>query len=244
MSDLARSPAAAPPDGDEVALRLQRVSKRYGSNPAAPAALSEVSLDLPRGATALLTGPSGAGKSTLLALAACMMRPSEGRVWLAGQPADRLPEQRLTLLRREQVGLLLQSPSLLPGDTVLDNVVLPLLPQGLGWAEVRRRGNEALEAVGVPELARRRAGDLSGGEARRVALARALVGRPCLLVADEPSASLDRAALGDLVALFAALRARRQTLLIASHDPWFWDELRPDLRIHLEGGRVVAPAPC
>jgi putative ABC transport system ATP-binding protein len=186
-------------------------------------AVIDVSLTVERGAVTVFKGPSGSGKSTLLSLVGCMARPTSGRVVVGGRDVGRLPERFLTEVRRATFGFIFQQYHLLPEVSVLDNVLLPLYPLPLGFAEMRRRAEVQLGRFGLAGKRAVRTGALSGGEQQRVAIARALVNDPQILIADEPTAHLDRHNALALLELFGELNREGVTLLIATHDPLVHD---------------------
>ncbi|MFE9415903.1 ABC transporter ATP-binding protein [Streptomyces griseofuscus] len=189
--------------------------KAHGRTPA----LRGTSVALAAGEILAVTGPSGSGKSTLLHMLAGIVRPDEGSVSYAGQRLDRLPEQRLTELRRTEFGVVFQFGQLIPELTAVDNVGLPLLLAGTSRTEARGRAGEWLERFGVRGQAELRPGELSGGQAQRVALARALVTGPKVVFADEPTGALDSLA-GEQVmtALVRTARAAGTAVLLITHD--------------------------
>ncbi|TGZ18022.1 macrolide ABC transporter ATP-binding protein [Streptomyces sp. S816] len=201
--------------GAEPLLAGLDLVKAHGRTPA----LRGASIALAAGEILAVTGASGSGKSTLLHMLAGIVRPDEGSVSYAGQRLDRLPEQRLTELRRTEFGVVFQFGQLIPELTAVDNVGLPLLLAGTSRTEARRRAGEWLERFGVREQEELRPGQLSGGQAQRVALARALVTGPKVVFADEPTGALDSLA-GEQVmtALVRTARAADTAVLLITHD--------------------------
>ncbi|MFH8340503.1 ABC transporter ATP-binding protein [Streptomyces sp. AM6-12] len=189
--------------------------KTHGRTPA----LRGASIALAAGEILAVTGASGSGKSTLLHMLAGIVRPDGGAVTYAGQRLDRLPERRLTELRRTEFGVVFQFGQLVPELTAVDNVGLPLLLAGVSRAEARRRAGEWLERFGVREQAELRPGGLSGGQAQRVALARALVTGPKVVFTDEPTGALDSLASEQVMtALVRTARAAGTAVLLITHD--------------------------
>jgi ABC-type lipoprotein export system ATPase subunit len=181
-------------------------------------ALDHVSFEVEPGELVLVTGRSGAGKSTLLNLVATLDRPDGGRIVVDGVALDELRDT--ARYRREVVGYVFQLHHLLGDLTALENAEVPLMPQGGHARDRARRAREALEEAGVAQRAHHRPAQLSGGERQRVAVARALVNRPRLLLADEPTASLDEESAAELLALLTTLRDEHgMTILLVSHDP-------------------------
>ncbi|MFD7703491.1 ABC transporter ATP-binding protein [Streptomyces caelestis] len=196
-------------------IEVREVSRRYDDG---PPALHEASLTVRPGEAVAVLGPSGSGKSTLLNLIAGLDRPDAGTVTVDGVRVDRLGEAGSALFRRSRIGMVFQFFNLLDDLTVFDNVALPARLAGAGRAEADRRAAELLELLGIDRHARSYPGRLSGGERQRVAVARALVNRPALLLADEPTGALDTAAGEDVSGLLGALHAEGQTLVVVTHD--------------------------
>jgi cell division transport system ATP-binding protein len=195
-------------------ISFSAVAKRY---PGGQEALRGVSFTLPPGEFAFIAGHSGAGKSTLLKLIPAIERPSSGAVVVNGQNVGALKKAAVPYLRRN-LGLVFQDQKLLYDRSVFDNVMLPLAFGDLSGREAARRARAALEKVGL--LARERANpvQLSGGEQQRLAIARAVVNRPAVLIADEPTANLDAASATEVLEIFAAFNQVGVTVLIATHD--------------------------
>jgi putative ABC transport system ATP-binding protein len=200
-------------------VELRGVRKTYRLGTHVVPALQGVHLQVRRGEMLALTGPSGSGKSTLLNLCGLIDRPDAGEILLRGMSVHALGEAQATLLRREAIGFVFQSFNLVPVMTVAENVDYPLFLAGLGAAERRRRVAEALAAVGLAAHAQHRPDALSGGQRQRVSIARALVKRPALVIADEPTASLDSHTAEQLLDL---MRERCHldgaTFVMATHD--------------------------
>jgi putative ABC transport system ATP-binding protein len=196
-------------------IDVDDVSRRFEG---APAALDHLSLDVAPGECLALLGPSGSGKSTLLNLIAGLDRPSEGTVTVAGTRVDKLGEAAAARYRRATIGLVFQFFNLLDDLTVLDNVLLPAQIAGQPAAQARRRAVELLETLGIDRHASAYPGRLSGGERQRVAVARALMNRPPLLLADEPTGALDTASGAEVRKLLADLHADGQTIVLVTHD--------------------------
>ena len=202
-----------------TALELLGVSKVRGEGRMAVRALREVSLRLEPGELALLEGPSGSGKTTLLAVAAGLLRPDAGEVRIGGQVLPLGDVEARRRLRARSIGFVFQRSNLLPGLTALENVLVQAALAGLGAGEAERRARELLEALGVAHLAGRLTGGLSAGEEQRFAVARGLVHAPLVVLADEPTASLDGPAGRSVVeALLALGRERGAGILVATHD--------------------------
>lgn len=196
-------------------IELSGVSRRYDDG---PPALHEVSLTVRPGEAVAIVGPSGSGKSTLLNLIAGLDRPDAGTVTVDGVRVDRLGEARSALYRRSRIGMVFQFFNLLDDLTVGDSVALPARLAGVSRREADRRAAHLLELLGIARHVRAHPARLSGGERQRVAVARALMNRPALLLADEPTGALDTAAGGDVGRLLADLNAEGQTVVVVTHD--------------------------
>ena len=195
-------------------LQFTHVFKRY---PQGGEALVGVNFRLERGEMAFLTGHSGAGKSTLLKLIPIIERPTRGHIMLDGQNLSRLPDRDIPYVRRK-LGLIFQDFRLLHDRTVFDNVALPLIIAGFGQAEIGRRVRAALDKVRLLNKEKRYPIGLSGGEQQRVGIARAIVHKPPIILADEPTGNLDPELSAEIMALFGEFNQVGVTLLIASHD--------------------------
>ncbi len=195
-------------------IQFDNVSKRY---PGGHAGLSEVSFHMAPGEMAFLTGHSGAGKSTLLKLIGLLERATRGQVWVNRHNLNRLKPREIPYLRRE-VGIIFQDHRLLHDRTVFDNVALPLVVAGLGHQEIRRRVSAALDKVSLLNKQKVLPITLSGGEQQRVGIARAVVSKPPVLLADEPTGNLDPELSREIMNLFLQFSQVGVTLLIASHD--------------------------
>ncbi|KUL69554.1 MULTISPECIES: ABC transporter ATP-binding protein [unclassified Streptomyces] len=196
-------------------IDIRDVSRTYGEG---PPALAGVSLGVRAGEALAVLGPSGSGKSTLLNLIAGLDRPSGGSVTVDGLRVDRLGESASARYRRARIGMVFQFFNLLEDLTVADNVLLPAQLAGVPRAEARQRAAELLARLGVERHAGAHPARLSGGERQRVAVARALMNRPPLLLADEPTGALDTASGDDVRELLAALNADGQTIVLVTHD--------------------------
>jgi predicted ABC-type transport system involved in lysophospholipase L1 biosynthesis ATPase subunit len=208
-----------PADPDGVIVRAAGLTREYGTPRAPVHALRGVSFEIRRGERVALLGKSGSGKSTLLNLLGGLDRPTAGTARVAGQELGRLGRSALARFRLGTVGMVFQSFNLVPWRTALQNVELPLVFAGLPPRQRRERARRALEAVGLGERLHHRPAQLSGGESQRVAVARALVNAPPVLLADEPTGNLDSATAAEVVALLDAhVREHGTTLLLVTHD--------------------------
>lgn len=214
-------------------IRLETVTKRYAGG---QEALSGLSLSVARGEMVFVTGHSGAGKSTLLRLIALIERPTTGQVIVDGQNTGRVRRRQIPKYRR-QIGMVFQDHKLLYDRPVADNVALPLVIAGVGHRETQRKVRAALDQVGLLHKEKQTPETLSAGEQQRVGIARAIVTRPKLLIADEPTGNLDPDLSLEVMRIFRRFNEVGVTLLIASHDIALIDKLGCR-RIALENGRL------
>lgn len=183
-----------------------------------------------------IMGSSGSGKSTLMNLIGCLDQPTGGEYRLNGERVSELDDVELARIRNREIGFVFQTFNLLARSTALHNVELPLVYAGVGRKERRRRSEETLEKVGLSDRMRHHPNELSGGQRQRVAVARALVTKPSLLLADEPTGNLDSTTSREIMALFEALHRSGQTIVVVTHNPQVAD--RADRQIHLVDGSV------
>jgi len=218
-------------------ISASAVTKRY---PEGLEALRDVSFEIAAGEMVFITGHSGAGKSTLFRLLAAIERPTSGSIVVNGQNLAALRKGAVPYLRRN-FGLIFQDQKLLFDRSVLENVLLPLAIVGLPAKEAQRRARAALDKVGLLDREKAHPIALSGGEQQRLAIARAVVNRPAILLADEPAANLDSESAADILNIFLAFHQVGVTLLIATHDPLWLARLAPR-QLQLERGRLIAGA--
>lgn len=215
-------------------IELQNVTKRYPGN---RDALTQLDLVLERGEMAFLTGPSGAGKSTLLKLIAAIERPTRGRILINQKNITHIPKRKIPNLRRF-MGIVFQDHHLLYDRSVFDNVSLPLLIAGYTRAEISRRVRAALDKVALLNKEKAMPITLSGGEQQRVGIARAVVHKPAILLADEPTGNLDPGLSAEIMQLFSEFNQVGVTVLIASHDLDLISRLGRRI-IRLQGGQRI-----
>ena len=220
-----------------LAVEALDLERTYASGHTTVAALARVTLGIRRGEFVAVMGPSGSGKSTLLNVVAGLERPTGGTVRVDGEDLARLDEEALARHRSKRVGMVFQAFNLLPRLRVVDNVALPLAFAGIPMAERIRRARAILERLGMTARAEHRTNELSGGELQRAAVARALIGDPAILLADEPTGNLDSANGAALIALFEELHAQSQTVLLVTHDAQI--AAHAERVIRMRDGRVV-----
>ena len=222
----------------ENVVTCRGVSRTYDEEAVPVHALRQVDFELNTGEWVSLAGPSGSGKSTLLHVIGGLDQPNEGSIVVDGVEITELAAAGLSDLRLHRIGFVFQAYNLIPVLSALENVEFILQLQGVDGAERRQRSLEALESLGIPELADRRPGEMSGGQQQRVAIARAIVTNPVLLLADEPSANLDTATTEELLDVLRDLnRNRGVTILTATHDPMVMGYT--SRQVNLRDGRVV-----
>lgn len=225
-------------------LSVADARKVYADGEAWVEALAGVTLSIPRGVLWVLCGPSGSGKTTLLGVLGGLVTPSSGDARVRGESIVRMRDHHRTRLRREVVGFVFQELGLLSGMTVLDNVLLPLIPQGGPSRADREAALASLGRFGLGARARTKVERLSGGERQRVAIARALVARPEVLLLDEPTAHLDGQHAREVVDLLVSLRDEGgRTVVAATHDPRLAQDPRVDRVLDMADGRLLAQDP-
>jgi putative ABC transport system ATP-binding protein len=208
--------------GDMPLIRLEGISRVFAGEAEEPSvALRDVTVDIGRGEYVSVSGPSGCGKSTLLSILALLDTPTEGRYWLAGRAVDRLSPADRARTRNVDIGLVFQSFNLIADLTVYENVEYPLTLRGVSPEERRDRVTSALERVGVAGRAKQRPGSLSGGHQQMVAVARAIAGRPPIVLADEPTGNLDSASGEVVMRMLSELHAGGSTICLATHNPHY-----------------------
>jgi putative ABC transport system ATP-binding protein len=221
------------------ALALRDVTKLHESEPPVTA-LRSVSLTIESEEFVAVIGPSGSGKSTLLAIAGTLERPTSGHVSVAGHAVGDLDDASLSAVRADHIGFIFQQFHLIAAFSALENVAHGLLYRGTPPEERRVRAMASLEAVGLAPRAHHRPGELSGGECQRVAIARALVGGPSIVLADEPTGSLDTVTGLEILTLLHELNARGTTLVVVTHNPEVAESV--PRTIHLRDGVIASEA--
>jgi len=202
-------------------VKIENVSKVYGADgeSAAVSVLSDVSIEITEGEFVCLMGPSGSGKSTLLTIVGAMNHPTTGRVLVDEIDVYGLADERRADFRREYLGFVFQQHHLMPYLTSLENAMLPLATASMSTKEKRERAMNVLDKVGLADKASRLPNQLSGGEQGRLAIARAIVNEPPLILADEPTGSLDTKTGHEVMEVFLKLNAQRQTVFMVTHNP-------------------------
>ena len=199
-------------------IRLQKISRRYQMGTETVHALREISLEIQRGEYVAIMGPSGSGKSTLMNLIGCLDSPTSGEYELNGVEVSEMDDNRLAEVRNKEIGFVFQTFNLLPRSNALRNVELPLIYSGMPADERHHLALEALANVGLGDRIHHKPNELSGGQRQRVAVARALVNRPSILLADEPTGNLDSKTGEEMMSLFKQLWNRGNTIILVTHE--------------------------
>ena len=216
-------------------IRLQKMSRRYKMGTEIVHALREVTLEIVRGEYVAIMGPSGSGKSTLMNLVGCLDTPTGGTYELNGQYVSEMDDNQLAEIRNREIGFIFQTFNLLPRSDALRNVELPLVYAGVKSAERRRIALEKLASVGLADRVHHKPNELSGGQRQRVAVARALVNKPAILLADEPTGNLDSKTGVEILGLFEELSRTGNTIIVVTHEEAVARHARRIIRIR-DGG--------
>jgi putative ABC transport system ATP-binding protein len=218
-------------------VRTAGISKHYPSGGTIVRAVSNVSLTIEHGEFVAIRGRSGSGKSTLMHLLGLLDRPDSGEYALQGREVAKLSEDRRAAIRSHDIGFVFQLPALLPRATALENVELPLVYAGVPRSERRYRAKDALERVGLADRCHHWPNQLSGGEQQRVVIARATVNDPALILADEPTGSLDSGTSNEILTLFEGLHRDGHTIIVVTHATEVADRARRQITLH--DGRII-----
>lgn len=221
-------------------IKTDNITKIYGQGqPDEFVAVSDASLTIYSGEITVLKGPSGSGKTTLLSLLGCMAKPSSGAILVNGKNVVKLTERFLAHFRRQTFGFIFQQFNLIRDISALENILLPLYPSNLGFRECRRQGMELLEKFSMQQKAATPVRKLSGGEQQRVAIARALINKPDIIIADEPTAHLDRSRSEDFLKILWQLNSEGKTVIIATHDPLVYECPEVTHVLEIENGMIT-----
>jgi putative ABC transport system ATP-binding protein len=199
-------------------LHLRGITRDFQLGAQTVHVLKGIDLDIQRGDYVALMGPSGSGKSTLMNLLGCLDTPTSGTYVLAGRDVSRMAEAELAAVRNQEIGFVFQTFNLIPRQTALDNVALPLVYAGIGKEERLDRAADVLRSVGLGDRMDHRPNQLSGGQRQRVAIARALVNKPSLILADEPTGNLDSTTSEEIMRLFDDIHQAGNTLVVVTHE--------------------------
>ena len=222
-------------------IRLIDIRKVFnGHKPNEFVAIDGVTLTIDYNGVTAITGPSGSGKTTLLSIIGGMARPTSGRIMLNEQEMTSLPERFLTEIRRRKFGIIFQQFNLIKGMTPLENVMIPAYPNGEKYDLLKKRAINLLEMMELGGKAYSKVEWLSGGEAQRTAIARALINNPDCIIADEPTAHLDTCLSKEFMGIMGRLKSEEKTILIASHDPMVYESTVIDRVVKMRDGKIVS----
>ncbi len=221
-------------------IHLDNIRKVFNAGkPNEFVAIDGVHLTIEAQRATALKGPSGSGKTTLLSILGCMARPTSGRITLKDRELSSLPERFLTEIRRETFGVIFQQFNLIKGITSLENVMIPAYPKGEKFASLKKRAMDLLDLLNLADKAQAKVEWLSGGEAQRTAIARALINNPAIIIADEPTAHLDSRLSLEFMEIMRRLKKEGKTILIASHDPLVYESDVIDRIVEMRDGKLI-----
>jgi putative ABC transport system ATP-binding protein len=223
-------------------IQLKNVTKIFNRHrPDEFVALDDISLALAPRTVTVFKGPSGSGKTTLLSIIGCMAKPTTGRVFLDEKEITSLPERFLTQIRRKTFGFIFQQFNLIKGISAIENVMLPAYTSVGNHNGLRERATHLLDTLGLSGKAGSRVEWLSGGEAQRVTIARALINNPSVIIADEPTAHLDTKLSRDFLSIMEGLKEEQKSILLASHDPLVCESVMIDKVVEMRDGKILPP---
>ena len=222
-------------------IRLEQIRKTFNQGqPNAFEAIRGVDLCIDEHLVTVFKGPSGSGKTTLLSMIGCLSRPTSGRIVRGDERLSGLPERFMTQVRRETFGFIFQHFNLIKGLSVVENVMLPAYPLGPDHKQLRQDALHLLQRFNLEHRALARVESLSGGEAQRTAICRALINRPEILIADEPTANLDSKLSAEFMDIVAELKQGGRTILLSSHDPLVFESSAVDRIVEVHDGQIVS----
>lgn len=202
----------------ENIIELKKIVRNFPLGNQVVKVLKGIDLEVKRNEYTALMGPSGSGKSTLMNLLGCLDTPTSGEYWLNGQNVSQLVDNELAEIRNREIGFVFQTFNLLPRSTALENVMLPLIYAGFSSKDRKERAEEVLTQVGLQDRMDHRPNQLSGGQRQRVAVARALVNKPSIILADEPTGNLDTKTSVEIMALFSEIQSQGNTVILVTHE--------------------------
>ena len=218
-------------------IRLSKISKRFSEANKNITVLKNINLKINKGELVSLSGPSGSGKSTLLHIIALLDKPTSGEVFFKRKSFSKSNEREKDLVRRKGISIIYQQNNLLSDFTALENVTIPLINNGYSWTESVHRASKILSSVNLSKRLEHFPSELSGGEQQRVAVARALITEPDIILADEPTGSLDRKTANEIFSLFLKLKSKKRAILYATHNRELSN--RADYKLNILDGNVL-----
>jgi len=218
-------------------IKLSKISKKFVQSNKDIVVLKNINLKIKKGELISLTGPSGSGKSTLLHIIALLDKPTSGEVFFKEKSFSKSNDSEKDLVRRRGISIIYQQNNLLSDFTALENVVIPLINNGSLWTESVKKANKVLSLVGLSKRLNHFPSELSGGEQQRVAVARAIITEPDLILADEPTGSLDRKTANEIFSLFKKLKSKKRTILYATHNRELSN--RADYKLNILDGNIT-----
>ena len=205
----------------KIVIETKNITKKYNEGEESElTVLRNITMKIHKGEFAAIIGPSGSGKTTLLDIVGCLLKPTEGKLWIEGHEIHRLSENKLARIRRDKIGFVFQQYNLITSGTALDNVELPMRIAGVKKKHAREKARELLELVGLGHRLKHKPGQLSGGEQQRVAIARSLANDPEIILADEPTGNLDTKTGAVIMKILKKLNEEKHyTVVVITHDP-------------------------
>jgi len=225
-------------ENNKEVISIENIYKIYDAGFIQVEALKRINLKVKRGEYLAIMGPSGSGKSTLMNIIGCLDRPTTGEYFFEGERISELDDDKLAYIRNKRVGFVFQTYNLLPRSDAISNVELPLIYAGVEATERKKRALSALTMVGIANRAKHRPNELSGGESQRIAIARAIVNEPSIILADEPTGNLDTKAGSEIMAIFRKINDEGKTIILVTHDPEIAKEARRLVR--LRDGEIIS----
>jgi len=226
-------------------IKLKNATKIYEINKNNTiTAIKDINLHIEQGQLVILKGVSGSGKSTILSLIAGLSRPTEGEVIVDGKRVSKLPDSFASKYRQESIGFIFQKYNLIPNLSVQDNILIPLVPLNPNESEVKLKLDRVLNHFNLEDKKDIIVKNLSGGEQQRVAIARALINEPNIIIADEPTANLDEALSLDFIEILGELKREGKTIIVATHDPLFFNLNIADRLLEIKSGKILYPKSC
>jgi len=221
-------------------IEIKNIGKKFNENQANEViALNDINLKIKQGELTILKGASGSGKSTLLSLIAALGKPTFGEVIVDGQRISKLPDNFSALFRREHIGFIFQKFNLIPTLNVYENIITPLLPSKLDREEIDQKALEVMENFSISHKKEVKVVNLSGGEQQRVAICRALINSPKIILADEPTANLDAFLTENFLDFIRQMKEENKTIMVATHDPVFFNLDFTDREVDMKNGQLI-----